>query len=84
MKKLKRPTPSQDSEIGKAIEGYEDTFEATDAQFASARRGRPTLLPDQRKERVTIMLDRDIVERFRATGKGWQTRINEALRKLAG
>ncbi len=26
----------------------------------------------------------DLIERFRATGKGWQSRINEALCKAAG
>lgn len=31
---------------------------------------------------VTLRLDRDVVERFRAHGPGWQTRINEALRKV--
>lgn len=33
------------------------------------------------KQQVTLRLDRDVVERFRATGAGWQSRINEALRK---
>ena len=33
------------------------------------------------KQQVTLRLDRDVVERFRATGSGWQARINEALRK---
>ena len=31
------------------------------------------------KERVTIRLSRDVVERFRATGDGWQTRVDTAL-----
>jgi uncharacterized protein (DUF4415 family) len=26
-------------------------------------------------------LDRDVIERFRSTGSGWQSRINEVLRK---
>jgi uncharacterized protein (DUF4415 family) len=33
---------------------------------------------------VTLRLDRDVVERFRATGTGWQTRINAALKKSIG
>lgn len=33
------------------------------------------------KEQVTLRLDRDVLERFRATGEGWQSRINAALRK---
>ena len=30
---------------------------------------------------VSIRLDRAVVEKFRATGPGWQSRINEVLRK---
>ncbi len=33
------------------------------------------------KQQVTLRLDRDVVERFRATGRGWQGRINDVLRK---
>ena len=33
------------------------------------------------KEAVSLCLDRDVVDHFRATGSGWQTKINEALRK---
>jgi uncharacterized protein (DUF4415 family) len=33
------------------------------------------------KQQVTLRLDKDVVERFRATGAGWQSRINDALRK---
>lgn len=35
----------------------------------------PTKVP------VSIRLDSDIVEHFRAGGAGWQTRLNEALRR---
>ena len=31
------------------------------------------------KDRITIRLSRDVVERFRATGDGWQTRVDAAL-----
>lgn len=33
------------------------------------------------KQQVTLRLDRDVVERFRKTGPGWQGRINDALKK---
>ncbi|MBT9333178.1 BrnA antitoxin family protein [Paracidobacterium acidisoli] len=33
------------------------------------------------KERITIRLSHDIVEHFRSTGGGWQTRMDEALRE---
>lgn len=32
------------------------------------------------KERITIRLSPDVVETFRATGEGWQTRVDTALR----
>lgn len=31
------------------------------------------------KERITIRLSLEVVERFRATGDGWQTRVDAAL-----
>ena len=40
-------------------------------------RGRPKA--DVTKERITIRLSRDVVERFRAQGAGWQTRMDAAL-----
>lgn len=52
---------------------------------ALVRKGGRPLLPDEvRKRRVTLMLDPDVIERFKAGGKGWQTRMNAALRKAAG
>ena len=36
------------------------------------------------KQQVTLRLDPDILERFRADGPGWQGRINEVLRKAMG
>jgi len=46
------------------------------------QRGRPPL-GEQTKTSVTIRLDREIVSAYRATGAGWQSRINEDLRKSA-
>ncbi|HXZ14770.1 MAG TPA: BrnA antitoxin family protein [Roseiarcus sp.] len=46
------------------------------------RRGRPK--SDNPKEAVNLRLDADVLEFFRKPGPGWQTRINEELRKAAG
>jgi uncharacterized protein (DUF4415 family) len=47
------------------------------------RRGRgPQKAPT--KKLVSLRLDRDVLQRFRATGKGWQARINPALREAVG
>lgn len=36
------------------------------------------------KRQVTLRLSPDVLDRFRATGKGWQTRIDQALREHLG
>lgn len=43
------------------------------------RRGRPK--SERPKQQVTLRIDRDVLDKFRATGEGWQSRINQALRK---
>lgn len=53
--------------------------EATDTM---ARRGRP--ISDDPKQLVSIRLDRIVLERLRAQGPGWQSRVNELLRKEVG
>ena len=50
--------------------------------FSQGKRG--AVLPSTGKTRVTIMLDDDVIEAFRAraeaSGRGYQTMMNEALR----
>lgn len=36
------------------------------------------------KVQVTLRLDPDVVAKFRAGGKGWQSRINDTLKKAMG
>lgn len=43
------------------------------------RRGRPKL--EQPKKQVTLRLDQDVIDRLRADGPGWQSRINAILKK---
>lgn len=45
-------------------------------KLASGKRG-PQKEPT--KERITIRLSRDVVQQFRETGEGWQTRVDAAL-----
>ena len=65
----------------------DDAPPLTDAFFTQAeihdgarliRRGRPPL--PQAKRQVTLRLDPDLLDRLRASGPGWQTRVNKALR----
>ena len=65
----------------------DDAPELTDNWFEKAdlmqgtklvRRGRPA---GQTKALQTVRFDLDVLAAFKATGKGWQTRMNEALRE---
>lgn len=42
---------------------------------------RPVGRPPTGKVVVTIRLDPDVVEKFRATGPGWHARLNDVLKK---
>lgn len=45
-------------------------------------RGRPAgTTKADKKQQITLRIDRDIIEKFRASGPGWQARINDVLRK---
>ena len=74
-----------------------DSPELTEADFAKLRpaaevlppavmeafkRGRgPQKAPTKRQ--VTLRLDEQLIERFKADGPGWQTRLNDALWRVA-
>jgi uncharacterized protein (DUF4415 family) len=47
-----------------------------------ARPGRPK--SDNPKQQVTLRLDQAVLDGFRSTGPGWQSRINAELRKALG
>lgn len=63
-----------------------DVSEATIEQALGARRlrrqGRVGRPEGGDKERITIRLDKDLLAKWRATGAGWQTRLNDALRQV--
>ncbi len=52
-----------------------------EAVMEAARRkpGRPRIANP--KEQVTLRLSPEVLAHFRASGKGWQTRIDEALKQ---
>ena len=49
------------------------------AEGTLTRRGRPRLANPKRQ--VTLRLDADLIDRLRQSGPGWQSRVNEILRK---
>lgn len=56
-----------------------DIPEPTPEQFARAV-ARSGLKPLRRKQQVTLRIDADVPEWFKARGPGYQTRTNELLR----
>jgi uncharacterized protein (DUF4415 family) len=88
-----------EEQIQRMIASDPDAPEATDAQLAQAKPfnevfpaladamrrnvgGRPK--SENPKVAVSLRLDPEIVARFKASGPGWQTRMNDALREAAG
>lgn len=58
---------------------------ATEKYLAQAVIRRPGQRGPQKaptKQRITLRLSQNVVEHFRATGEGWQTRIDEALQRV--
>ncbi len=77
------PTPEEDAQITAAALTDPDNLPLTDAELSQFKRMRGRPLGSGTKEQVTLRLDTEILEQFRATGNGWQTRINDALRDWA-
>ena len=73
-----------------APEEYEELPELTDEMMNRAVRmvdGQP--VPDDlehaaSQHQVTLRLDADVIARFRASGPGWQDRVNAILRDALG
>ncbi len=64
-------------------EEYEELPDLTDEMLARAKvnkGGRP-VSPNPRKL-ISLRLPADVIERWRATGPGWQTRMAERLSKV--
>ena len=77
------PTAAEDAAITAAAQSDLDAQPFTDAEWEAVkplvRRGRP--LGSGSKTQVTLRLDTEALEAFKATGTGWQTRINALLRE---
>jgi uncharacterized protein (DUF4415 family) len=81
--------------IQKQISEDDEDFNSTEQELLQARpfaevfpdlaesirrtRGRPAL--ENPRQQISIRLDPDVIEKFKATGKGWQSRMNDILRK---
>jgi uncharacterized protein (DUF4415 family) len=76
------PTPADDAAITAAAMSDPDAMPFTDPEWEQVkplvRRGRP--LGSGSKTQVTLRLDVEVIQKFKASGDGWQTRINDALK----
>lgn len=79
-KKAKGPRVRR-SATGDAPELDANWFESADEYHGAklVRRGRPP--GTSRKTQMTIRVSNDVLDFFRASGPGWQTRMDEALRR---
>ncbi|MBX9467339.1 BrnA antitoxin family protein [Rhizobium rhizophilum] len=71
-------TPEELKEFRPFREVFPDLAASIDRKLA----GRPK--SDNPKQAISIRLDQEVIDRFKAGGEGWQSRINEALRKAVG
>jgi len=87
-KRLRMPTDEEDAAITAAAMSDPDALPWTDEQLEAARPfmrigarpvGRPKV--ETPKPKVTLRLSPDVLAHLRATGRGWQTRIDEVLRE---
>lgn len=78
------PTPEEEAAIERAARADPDARPLTDEEWAqvlpTVRVGRPKSTQPL-KVPTTIRLSPEVSAAFRATGPGWQTRIDEALKE---
>ncbi len=94
-KTRRQPTPTEDAAITAAAKRDPDNPPLTDGDLARLRPAReivPDIVSAHRERRlrgpqkaptkhqVTLRLDQDVIDHFKAGGQGWQTRINETLK----
>ena len=74
------PTSEEEAAINAGIAADPGTHEFSDAEFSQLKRsGRPRATTAI-KVPTTIRFDADVLAALKASGKGWQTRVNEAVR----
>lgn len=72
--------PLTDAELAQ-MRPFSEVFPGL-AESIKRGRGRPPV--DNPRQQISLRLDPDVIAAFKASGPGWQGRINDALRKAAG
>ena len=70
----KAPDPSKIGDIGDEDIDFSDIAELDEAFWQRAK-----LLKPDRTEQITLRIKRSVLNHFKASGKGYQTRINRVL-----
>jgi len=81
--KIRVPTPAEDRKIRAAAKTDPDAQPLTEKQLRAmvplrALRGRPK--SENPKLLVSVRYSREVVEYFKSTGAGWQSRMDSVLR----
>ena len=79
------PTAAEEAAINVGIAADADTYALKDAEIKQLKpkRGRPVGTKATRtKVAVSVRVDEEVLLYFKAQGRGWQTRMNEALKTL--
>jgi uncharacterized protein (DUF4415 family) len=77
---MERTSPEEDAAITAAALADPDA-QPVDELFRN-KGGRPRKAVV--RQQIALRLEPEVIERFKAGGPGWQTRMSEALRKAAG
>lgn len=78
---LKIPTLKEDATIATGIACDPDTYEPSEKEIMEMkpiRKGRPSTATN--KVLLSVRYSPEVVEYFRATGSGWQSRMDEVLK----
>ena len=81
--KRRASLPPVKSDLARVDEEYDEVPELTDEMLARGvwkRAGRP--ISQNPKKLITLRLPADVIEKWRATGPGWQTRMAARLSKV--
>lgn len=73
--------PEMTEEELKELRPFREVFPELAASI-DRKLGRPKA--ENPKKAISLRLDQEVIDRFKAGGEGWQSRMNEALRKAVG
>ncbi len=63
-----------------ALGFWKDAVSHTGVTELRVKRGRPKLAAGEKKEKIALRIDADVLAWYRGMGTGWQTRMNAVLK----